>query len=79
MKPPMHARAVCEVAAAHPVLLPGPRNESARTRGRNRVLADTRLEDVCGNRVGQPFEVDIFRPITRKIETKTYERPFSVR
>jgi len=40
---------------------------------------DTRLEDVCGNRVGVPFEVDVFRPITKTLETKTFECSFTVR
>jgi hypothetical protein len=48
-------------------------------RGEYKLVTDTRLEDVCGNRVGEPFEVDVFRPVTRKIETKTFERPFAVR
>jgi hypothetical protein len=48
-------------------------------RGAYKLVVDTRLEDVCGNRVGEPFEVDVFRPITRKIEGKTAERPFTVR
>jgi hypothetical protein len=48
-------------------------------RGGYKLVVDTRLEDVCGNRVGEPFEVDVFRPITRKIEGKTAERPFTVR
>ena len=49
------------------------------TRGEYKLVTDTRLEDVCGNRVGEPFEVDVFRPVTRKIETKTFERTFTVR
>ena len=48
-------------------------------RGDYKLVVDTRLEDVCGNRVGEPFEVDVFKPITRKIEGKTAERPFAVR
>ncbi|HJZ56388.1 MAG TPA: hypothetical protein VKE74_15595 [Gemmataceae bacterium] len=48
-------------------------------RGEYRLVVDTRLEDACGNRVGQPFEVDVFHPIQRKIETKTVERRFAVR
>ena len=43
-------------------------------RGEYKLVADTRLEDVCGNRVGEPFEVDVFKPVTRTIETKTVER-----
>ncbi len=43
------------------------------------LVVDTRLEDVCGNRVGRPFEVDVFEPIQRRIETKTVERRFIVK
>jgi hypothetical protein len=48
-------------------------------RGEYRLMVDTRLEDVCGNRVGEPFEVDVFKPVQQRIETKTAERPFTVR
>jgi hypothetical protein len=48
-------------------------------RGEYKLVADTRLEDVCGNRVGEPFEVDLFKPVTRTIELKTFERAFLVR
>lgn len=48
-------------------------------RGEYKLAVDTRLEDVCGNSVGRPFEIDVFHPIQRKIETKTVERPFTVR
>jgi hypothetical protein len=48
-------------------------------RGEYRLVADTRLEDVCGNRVGEPFEVDEFKPVTPKLETTTAERKFTVR
>jgi hypothetical protein len=48
-------------------------------RGEYKLVVDTRLEDVCGNRVGEPFEVDVFKPVQRKIEGKTVARPFAVR
>jgi hypothetical protein len=48
-------------------------------RGAYKLVVDSRLEDVCGNRVGEPFEVDVFKPVTRKIESKTFERLFMVR
>ena len=31
--------------------------------GEYKLMIDTRLEDVCGNRVGRPFEVDVFKPV----------------
>lgn len=49
------------------------------TRGDYKLVVDTRLEDVCGNRVGQPFEVDVFKPVTGRIAVETAERPFTVR
>jgi hypothetical protein len=48
-------------------------------RGDYKLVIDTQLEDVCGNRVGEPFEVDEFKPVTRKVETKTVARPFTVK
>ena len=47
--------------------------------GEYKLVADTRLEDVCGNRVGEPFEIDVFKPVTRKIEAKTASRAFRVK
>jgi len=48
-------------------------------KGEYKLVADTRLEDVCGNRVGEPFEVDMTNPVTPKNEAKTAERGFKVR
>lgn len=53
--------------------------KQAWARGEYRLSVDMRLEDVCGNRVGEPFEVDSLRPMPRKVETKTVERKFTVR
>jgi sugar phosphate isomerase/epimerase len=47
--------------------------------GEYRLVIDTRLEDVCGNRVGRAFEVDVFDPVQRSVEAKTVERRFSVK
>lgn len=47
--------------------------------GKYKLVIDTRLEDVCGNRVGQAFEVDVLKPVTQKIETKTVEREFEMK
>jgi hypothetical protein len=48
-------------------------------RGDYKLVIDATLEDVCGNRVGEPFEVDVFRPIPLKPEAKLTERPFVVK
>jgi hypothetical protein len=48
-------------------------------RGEYKLVADNRLEDVCGNRVGEAFEVDVFKPVTPRIEVKYSERKFTVR
>ncbi|MCU0704792.1 MAG: TIM barrel protein [Fimbriiglobus sp.] len=48
-------------------------------RGEYTLVVDTRLEDVCGNRVGQAFEVDILKPPTAKIEVKTVRREFEIK
>jgi hypothetical protein len=48
-------------------------------RGEYKLVAQTRLEDVCGNRVGEPFEVDVFKKVTPKIEATTADRKFTVR
>jgi hypothetical protein len=49
------------------------------TPGKYKLVIDTRLEDVCGNRVGRAFEVDVLTPPTAKIEAKTITREFEVK
>jgi len=43
------------------------------------LVADARLEDLAGNSIAQPFEVDVLRPVTREVKTSTVKLPFSVR
>ena len=49
------------------------------TKGEYKLVIGATLEDVCGNRVGEPFEVDVFKPIPLKPEVKLTERSFAVR
>jgi hypothetical protein len=63
----------------------GPREESwqwtpeaAWKAGEYRIVADSRLEDLAGNSLGRPFEVDIFRPVQRETVVKTLTRSFRV-
>jgi hypothetical protein len=43
------------------------------------LVVDMALEDTAGNSIAQPFEVDVFRPIERRVETKTVKVPFTVK
>lgn len=47
--------------------------------GSYRFVADTRLEDLAGNRIGQPFDIDVFERVTEHITTETVAVPFVVR
>src|SRR5207249_867063 len=42
-------------------------------------VIDTRLEDLAGNSVGRPFEVDVFRPVEREVKAEAVKLPFRVR
>jgi hypothetical protein len=46
--------------------------------GAYNLTADTRLEDLAGNTIGQPFEVDVLRPVQRKVKTETVKVPFAI-
>lgn len=47
--------------------------------GRYHLVADTRLEDLAGNSIGRPFEVDELRPVERETKVETVQVPFAVR
>ena len=51
---------------------------AAWTAGAYNLQVDTALEDVAGNRVGRPFDVDTFDPITSKITRRTESIPFRI-
>ena len=46
--------------------------------GSHDLIVETTLEDVAGNRVGRPFDVDTFREVTKQIETATVSVPFRI-
>jgi hypothetical protein len=71
-------KTVAEVADGERKLVFAPAGKAWPT-GRYRLVIDTRLEDVCGNRVGEPFEVDVFKPVERSIEVETVTRVFEVK
>jgi hypothetical protein len=43
------------------------------------LVVDTALEDSTGNSIAQPFEVDVFHPVQRRVETKTAQVAFTVK
>ena len=49
------------------------------TAGSYRLVVDKRLEDLAGNSVGRPFEVDETHPTTTGSKVETVETPFEVR
>jgi hypothetical protein len=42
------------------------------------LVINTALEDLAGNNVGRPFEVDVFRPVQRELKTETVKLPFLI-
>jgi hypothetical protein len=48
------------------------------TAGSYQLVVDTGLEDLAGNHIGQPFDLDVFDRVTEHITTKTVSRPFTV-
>jgi hypothetical protein len=46
--------------------------------GNYQLVADTWLEDLAGNRLGRPFDLDTFERVTRRVERKTVSLPFRV-
>ena len=47
--------------------------------GRHELVIDTTLEDVAGNRIGRPFEVDQFEKIDKTTAPEFVRLPFDVR
>jgi hypothetical protein len=47
--------------------------------GDHRVAADSTIEDLAGNSIAKPFEIDVLRPVQKKTEVKISRLPFAVR
>jgi hypothetical protein len=48
------------------------------TAGTYTLRVGTILEDVCGNRIGRPFEVDLARPAPKEVKAEHVDLPFVV-
>jgi hypothetical protein len=51
----------------------------AWARGTYQVVIQTTLEDLAGNNIGKPFEVDLFAGVERHLKTSAVNLPFEVR
>jgi hypothetical protein len=47
--------------------------------GRYQLIIDMALEDLAGNRIGRPFDVDLFERVTERITAETTMLEFTVR
>jgi hypothetical protein len=52
--------------------------EKAWAAGTYQIVADTRLEDLAGNSIAKPFEVDVFHPVQKEVKTETVAIKFEV-
>jgi hypothetical protein len=46
--------------------------------GDHRLLIDAGLEDTAGNRIGEPFDIDVFDKVSEHLTTRTITLPFTV-
>jgi hypothetical protein len=46
--------------------------------GAHRLVVNTALEDLAGNRIGEPFDIDVFERVTGRIATTTTTVPFVI-
>jgi hypothetical protein len=51
---------------------------TAWSKGNYRIRIRTLLEDLAGNNVGKPFEVDVFDKVEKRIQSKYVERIFTI-
>jgi hypothetical protein len=47
--------------------------------GNYKLVVDTALEDLAGNSIARPFELDVFRKVDRGVARKTSERKFTIK
>jgi len=46
--------------------------------GAYKLVIDTSLEDLAGNRIGRPFDVDTFERVSERLDRKTVSLPFRI-
>jgi hypothetical protein len=53
--------------------------QSAWRGGTYRLVVDTSIEDLAGNKIAHPFDIDVFDTVTERITTTTMSLPFQIR
>jgi hypothetical protein len=48
-------------------------------RGPHKIVVQTTIEDLAGNNIGKPFDVDVFERVERKITSPTVTLAFEVK
>lgn len=52
---------------------------TAWQRGRYSIVIQTTIEDLAGNNIGKPFEVDVFKNVQRNLTSQTVKLTFEIR
>ena len=47
--------------------------------GTYQLVVETTIEDLAGNNIGKPFDVDLFESVQRRVTNSTVRLPFEVR
>ena len=47
-------------------------------RGSYQILIEATIEDLAGNNIGKPFEVDLFENVQRRMTNSTVRLPFEI-
>ena len=53
--------------------------EAPWPRGPHRLMVETTIEDLAGNNIGKPFEVDLFNDVPGSLTNATLKLPFEIR
>ncbi len=53
--------------------------DSAWLRGQYNLVIQTTIEDLAGNNIGKPFEVDVFNSVQRQLTSQTVKLTFDIR
>jgi len=54
------------------------RPQRSWSKGKYSLEVETTLEDLAGNSIARPFEVDVFNSVEKSVPTKTLEIPFEI-